>query len=234
MEVNVAEVNKSIKDTKILSDVSFQALDGECMGIVGPNGAGKTTLILTMLGLYDFSGSVKYDNTDIRDTNACDQGILFMLDHSGLFITLNVRENLEFFYRAYHETIDKDKMNEKLDEILEKINLTDYANAEIKQLSRGMKQRLSYGKTMVAQPSVLILDEPYTALDVEGQIFLTERLIELKKTGTTIIISSHDIGHLQKVCDSVLFIKHGKVLRKIYDIGSESDIIEKTYREFMM
>jgi ABC-2 type transport system ATP-binding protein len=123
-------------------------------------------------------------------------------------------------------------MNVKIDEILKIIDLTERSSDSIKSLSKGMKQRLSLGKTMVFLPKAMILDEPFAALDVEGQFFLIDYINKLKSMGTTILISSHDLGHLQKICDSVLFINRGVALKKMS--LSEFDSVESAYRDLIM
>lgn len=233
MEIKINKVSKTISDKQILSDISFDIDDAECVGLVGPNGAGKTTLIRSMLGLYSASGKISYGSTDVKDMDFLKSNVFFMLDNFGLFKELNVHDNLEFFYRAYNGPhIEKKNMEERIEEILRNINLSECSHDAVKSLSKGMKQRLSLGRTMVSSPEVLILDEPFSYLDVEGQFFLIDYIRKLRTAGTTILISSHDLGHLQKICDSIVFIKDGKLLKKM--TFSECDDIESVYLDLMI
>lgn len=233
MEIKVNGVSKTISGKQVLSGVSFDIGDAECVGLVGPNGAGKTTLIRSMLGLYAVDGRILYDGVDVKDMDFLKSKVFFMLDNFGLFKELNVHDNLEFFYRAYNgPRIDGKEMGAKIEDILHDINLSERSNDTVKSLSKGMKQRLSLGRTMVSLPSMLILDEPFSSLDVEGQLFLVDHLKKLRTAGTTILISSHDLGHLQKICDSIVFIKEGKMLKKM--AFTEYDSVESAYIDLMI
>ncbi len=233
MEIRVNEVSKTISGKQILSKISFDIGNAECVGLVGPNGAGKTTLIRSMLGLYAVDGEILYDGVGVKDMDFLKSNVFFMLDNFGLFKQLNVHDNLEFFYRAYNgPRVDKKDMDVKIENILHDINLSERSDDMVKSLSKGMKQRLSLGRTMVSSPSILILDEPFSSLDFEGQLFLLEYIKKLKIEGTAVLISSHDLGHLQKICDSVVFIKKGELLKKMS--SNEYDTIEATYIDLMI
>jgi len=233
MEIKINGVSKTISGKQVLSEVSFDIGNAECVGLVGPNGAGKTTLIRSMLGLYSVDGKILYDGVEVKDIDFLKSKVFFMLDNFGLFKELNVHDNLEFFYRAYNgPRVDRKEMSAKIENILHDINLSERSNDAVKSLSKGMKQRLSLRRTMVSSPSMMILDEPFSFLDVEGQLFLMDHLKKLKTEGTTILISSHDLGHLQKICDSIVFIKEGKMLKKM--AFAEYDSVESTYINLMI
>lgn len=229
MELKIMNVCKTMDKKKILNNISLHIGSGKCLGLVGPNGAGKTSLIRSILGLYNYEGEVLYGDLKQTEVDMSKNKIMFILDTSGLLRNLNVRENVEFFSRVYCESASSAERNEKVDSILKKINLYEYSHKKIKTLSRGMKQRLAIGRTMVITPELFILDEPYVGLDVEAQIFLTNYLQALKKKGCTILISSHDLGHLEKVCDEIAFISNGTII-KCVDVDRDM-VLEDIYKE---
>lgn len=235
MEVIIKNISKNIAGNEILHNLSFDIGSGECVGLVGPNGAGKTTLIRILLGLYQSEGTVTFNAVPKTKIKMDENKIMFMLDTSGLMRNLNVSENIEFFHRVYCKNSKSQQRKDNIDRILKKINLLEYKDAKVKTLSRGMKQRLSLGRTMVTTPSLLIMDEPYLALDVEAQFFLTQYIKDLKDEGCTILISSHDLGHLEKICDRVVFINKGSIVSSIsISNGSKSETLEETYKKVIM
>lgn len=235
MEVIIKNISKNIAGNEILHNLSIDIGSGECVGLVGPNGAGKTTLIRILLGLYQSEGTVTFNAVPKTKIKMDENKIMFMLDTSGLMRNLNVSENIEFFHRVYCKNSKSQQRKDNIDRILKKINLLEYKDAKVKTLSRGMKQRLSLGRTMVTTPSLLIMDEPYLALDVEAQFFLTQYIKDLKDEGCTILISSHDLGHLEKICDRVVFINKGSIVSSIsISNGSKSETLEETYKKVIM
>lgn len=212
MEIILKDICKNLDSRNVLNHLSMRIPDKKCVGLLGPNGAGKTTLIRILLGLYEYQGMITFDELKQKKIDIVKQRVMFILDSSNLFYKLSIRENIEFYTRVYNPSFSVKQIERKVDEILEKIQLTDYQNELITKLSRGMRQRLCIGRTMVNVPEVLILDEPYLGLDVENQFFLTDYLFGLKEKGTTILISAHDLAHLEKVCDQVSFIKSGRII----------------------
>lgn len=235
MEVSIKNVSKKLGGKNILNNINFDVSSGDCIGLVGPNGAGKTTLIRILLGLYQSEGNITFDSIPKSKIEMDKRKIMFMLDTSGLMRNLNVSENIEFFHRIYCKGAKSRQRIIEIEDILNKIDLLEYKNAKVKTLSRGMKQRLSLGRTMVARPSLLIMDEPYLALDVEAQFFLTQYIMELKKEGCTILISSHDLSHLEKICDGVVFIKKGTIVSENRISNKrKSESLEEIYKKVII
>ncbi|MBE5966537.1 MAG: ABC transporter ATP-binding protein [Lachnospiraceae bacterium] len=238
MQVKIEGITKKLGQREVLNNISFVVPDNKCVGLIGPNGAGKTTILRLILGLYiEDRGRVLFDDKKREQLNLADPDtcITFLLDASGLMRLLTVRENIEFYHRFYCRNESSDKRNEEIDNILKRINLYDYRNAGIKELSRGMKQRLSIGKTMVAHPRFFVMDEPYLGLDVEAQIFLSDYIQELKASGCTILISAHDLGHLEKICDEAVFIKNGTIVAHInIPADCKRDYLEDLYKEYII
>jgi ABC-2 type transport system ATP-binding protein len=235
MEVNISNVTKKINKRSILKNVSMEIPSGKCIGLIGPNGAGKTTLIRSILGLYNVDdGKVLLNNKRIEDLNLAEEinRISFLLDTTGLMRLLTVSENIEFFYRFYYPNSNNKDCKQAVDDILKKIRLEEYEKSYVKELSRGMKQRLAIGRTMVAKPKFFIMDEPYLGLDVDAQFFLSSYIQELKNYGCTILISAHDLGHMEKVCDYVYFIKDGSIVAKeAIPNNCKRDYLEVLYKK---
>lgn len=237
MDLIIDNITKKIGKKTILNSVNMKLDTGKCIGLVGPNGAGKTTLIRSILGLYESdSGTILYNNKLLKDIDilADESRMSFLLDTTGLMRLLTVRENIEFFYRNYNEHINIKKMNLKINEILEQIELTEYSNSNIRELSRGMRQRLAIGRTMVSEPQLFIMDEPYLGLDVEAQFFLSNYINQLKQKKCSILISAHDLGHLEKICDSIYFVKKGHIVtNELIPPNCERDYLEKLYKNYI-
>lgn len=233
MEIVLEDICKKLDFRSVLNHLSMRIPDKKCVGLVGPNGAGKTTLIRTLLGLYEYEGRITFNQVEQKKIDVIKHKVMFILDSSNLFYKLNIRENIEFYVRVYNPLFSSKQIDNKVDEILERIQLKDYQSELITKLSRGMRQRLCIGRTMVNVPGVLILDEPYLGLDVENQLFLTDYLLDLKKKGTTILISAHDLGHLEKLCDLVSFIKNGKIIEECLIENKEVNL-EALYKKIII
>lgn len=162
-----------------------------------------------------------------------------MLDTTGLFATLNAWDNIEFYDRIYNPDSSADERKTRITNIFKKISLEGKEKQYVTKYSKGMKQRLAIGRTMVTSPRLIVLDEPYLGLDFEGKNFLTQYLIDLKKTGCTILLSSHDLTEIEKVCDKAIFIKKGELkaendLNKSNDMDSKISTLEEMYAKVLM
>lgn len=242
MELIVKHLKKKIDNTEILKDVNLQINSGEAVALVGANGAGKSTLINCILNIYTkYSGEILFDGLDVK-SKKCDKkrkDITFMLDTTGLFATLNAWDNIEFYDRIYNPDSSADERKTRITNIFKKISLEGKEKQYVTKYSKGMKQRLAIGRTMVTSPRLIVLDEPYLGLDFEGKNFLTQYLIDLKKTGCTILLSSHDLTEIEKVCDKAIFIKKGELkaendLNKCNDMDSKISTLEEMYAKVLM
>ncbi len=237
MDFIVENVSKKIKSRQILKNISMHLESGQCIGLVGPNGAGKTSLTRTVLGLYACDqGQITFDGKNISELDYAkeEERVCFLLDTAGLMRMLTVEENIEFFYRYYNKAFSVKQMKKDIEKILDDIKLTDYRKENIRNLSRGMKQRLAIGRTMVTTPKFFIMDEPYLGLDVEAQFFLSAYIKRLRENGCAILISAHDLGHLEKICDGIYFMKKGEIVsyEKIPE-KCEKDYLENLYKKWI-
>lgn len=233
MEIVLEDICKSLDSRSVINHLSLRIPDKKCVGLLGPNGAGKTTLIRILLGLYEYEGKIFFDKHEQKKIDVIKHGVMFIMDSSNLFYKLSIRENIEFYVRVYNSSFSSKQIANKVDEILERIQLKDYQNESITKLSRGMRQRLCIGRTMAGIPKFVVLDEPYLGLDIENQFFLTDYLLDLKKKGTTIFISAHDLDHLGKLCDQVLFIKNGKIIEEC-SLENKKINLEELYKQVII
>jgi ABC-2 type transport system ATP-binding protein len=192
--------------------ISVDIPKGEVFGLVGPNGAGKTTTLKVLAGLLrpdEGTATVAgYDAVGERD--AVRARIGYMADFFGVYDYLTTREYLAFFGGMYG--LKGPTLDERIDEVLRIVNLTSKRDAPVRNLSRGMKQRLYFGRTLIHQPPVLILDEPASGMDPRGRTELVATLRAVSRQGATILISSHILDELQNLCTSVGIMEAGRLV----------------------
>jgi ABC-2 type transport system ATP-binding protein len=206
---------------RVIDGVSLEIPRGISFGLLGSNGAGKTTLIRLMVGLLKPSGgSVLCLGKAPAPASA--RNIGYMPQLPSLYTELTVRQNIDFFARIYGMK-DRRKRFERVDEIINLVELLPKRNVTVNQLSGGMKQRVSMACAIVHKPPLLFLDEPTVGLDPELRAAFWEYFGNLTRTGTTLIISSHtmdDAAH----CEQLVFMREGKIIAK----GAPAELREAT------
>lgn len=209
--VKAVGLTKRFLGTLALNDVSLTLRPGEIFGLVGPNGAGKTTLlrILATLTKPD-SGEVTicgYDLSQVREVRA---RIGFMPDVLGVYDDMLVREYLEFFARAAN--LPDATRDFAIEETMKAVGIDHMAEQPVDGLSRGNKQRLCLGRSILHKPQLLLLDEPASGLDPLARLELREILRGLQRQGTTVVISSHVLEDLQDMCDRIGVVSKGRMV----------------------
>lgn len=199
--LNVIRVSKSFDNKRVLDGVSFSVGDGEIYGLVGKNGAGKTTLMTIVAGL------LKADAGEciIRGSDDLNHNIGYLPDMPVFFDYLSSKEYLDFLLMS---TVSVKKRRE---ELLQIVGLQ--GDEKIGVMSRGMKQRLGVAAALVTNPKVLLLDEPTSALDPLGRHELMGILSSLRAEGKSIVLSTHILADMEKICDRVGFL-HGGIIKK--------------------
>ena len=218
--VSVKNVRKSYKKrkgnsvVKAVDDVSFQVHKGEIVGLLGPNGAGKTTTIKIICGLLKMDeGKILVNglDNDKHRLKALNHISAVLEGNRNLYWRLTVRENLEYF--AGNRGKSKKEVQVQIKHLLQLFHLEDKENELVNRLSRGMQQKLAIAVAMLADTEIILLDEPTLGLDVETSYEVRDILKQIvEKENRTIIISSHDMGVIQAVCERVIIINHGKVV----------------------
>lgn len=209
------------RDQLALSGVSFEVDEGECFGLLGPNGAGKTTILGCLIGLMrPDSGSVTIAGLEPNDL-AIREVIGFLPERPNFEKWFTAREYL----RYHHSLAKQDKKNREkaIESTLKRIGLVEDAwDRPIKKFSRGMLQRIGLGQALIGKPKILFLDEPGSGMDPPGITLLREILLELKNENTTIVLNSHHLDEMERVCDRVAFINKGRI-KEIKKLSYEVD-----------
>ena len=210
--VKLEQVEKRYKDVHALRAVDLDIAEGEAFGFIGPNGAGKTTTLKILATLLrPTSGRALVCGIDVsRRPDEVKPLIGYMPDVLGVYDDMLVQEYLEFFAAAYR--IHGEKRRQVIDTVLELTDLGGKRDAQVRSLSRGMGQRLGLARVLLHDPKVLILDEPAAGLDPRARIEFKELVLELRRMGKTLLISSHILGEIGMMCNTIGIIEQGKML----------------------
>ena len=205
--ISVRNLVKKYDDLIAVNDVSFDVHVGEIFGLLGPNGAGKTTTLEIMETLRDpDSGDVIIDGHSIKNNkNSIKQIIGVQLQQSGFYPNLSLMNLVHLFAGLYNM-----KVNVK--EILNSVGLGDKIHAKFNKLSGGQKQRFAVATTLINKPKIIFLDEPTTGLDPHARRNLWEMIFDMKKNGTTVMLTTHYLDEAEQLCDRVGIIDLGKVI----------------------
>ena len=226
MEIlEVDNLRKEFGTLVAVNNISLSVEKGQVWGLIGPNGAGKTTL-LRMLAtvLRPTSGSVQLLGFDLaKEYLKIRRHIGFLPDFFNLYNDLTLRECLEFFAKAYK--VEDKLISQRVDEVLDYIELQNKRDDFIRHLSRGMVQRMGVGVLLVHDPDVFLLDEPASGLDPKARIQLRAVLTKLSREGKTIIISSHILTELSGFCSHIALMNEGNVVLH----GAVDDIQRKVF-----
>jgi ABC-2 type transport system ATP-binding protein len=200
-------------DIVALDDMSLEIEEGEVRGLLGPNGAGKTTLVkILSTVLLPTAGSASMLGHDVvKETAAVRRliGIVFGGDR-GLYAQLTARENLRYWAALYD--VPQRETNSRIDGLLERVGLSDRADTRVETYSRGMKQRLHLARGLVSNARVLFLDEPTIGMDPLAARDFRLLVKDLKASGCTILLTTHDMAEAEAVCDRVALIDKGRLL----------------------
>ncbi|MCX5894877.1 MAG: ABC transporter ATP-binding protein [Proteobacteria bacterium] len=219
--IEAHDVVKDFGRVRALDHVSLQIRRGEVFGFLGPNGAGKTTFVKILLNLiFPDRGYAKIFGDETRST-ASRKKTGFLPENISPYSFLTVKEFLQFQLKlagiAYKRNLPV------IDENLRRLNIYEYRNKKIGVLSKGVKQRVGIAQALLNEPELLLMDEPTSGLDPIGIRELREILLEMKREGTTIFLSSHLLSEIERTCDSVAIIDKGKIIK----MGNTNDLSNK-------
>jgi len=205
--ISVQNLVKNYGNFEAVKGISFDVQEGEIFGLLGPNGAGKSTTLEIIETLREkTSGKVIVDGLDIdKDPNEIKKIIGVQLQTSGFYPVLNLIELIDLFAGLYNR-----KANAM--ELLDRVNLRDKAKSKVKELSGGQKQRFSIATTMINDPRIIFLDEPTTGLDPQARRNLWELIRDIRKKGTTVILTTHYLDEAEYLCDRVAIVDSGKIV----------------------
>ncbi|HEY32006.1 MAG TPA: ATP-binding cassette domain-containing protein [Dehalococcoidia bacterium] len=207
--IEVNHVSKTYGDRTVVNDLSFDVNGGEIFGLIGPNGAGKTTTIRIMMDL------IKPDSGDVlilgqRLGEATKNDIGYLPEERGLYLNLTVVESLTYF--ASLKRMEAHRAATRADELLARVDLLPHKQKKIKELSRGMGQFVQFLVTIIHEPRVIILDEPFANLDPVNTELIKDMVFELRNQGTAIILSTHRMNEVEELCDRILMINEGRTV----------------------
>jgi len=210
--ISARGLTKRYGEAVVVDALDFDILKGETFGLLGPNGAGKTTTILMMLGLTDVSaGTVMVAGHDpVRQPLEVKRRVGYLPDLVGFYDHMTAVENLT--YTARLMGIGRDVREMRIAEALGRVRLSDVANKTVATFSRGMRQRLGLAELIMKRPEIAILDEPTSGLDPQSTHEFLDMIGGLKREGVTILITSHLLDQVQRLCDRVALFRGGNIL----------------------
>ncbi len=210
--IELTDVSKRFGKLVALRHVSLSIGPGEVFGFIGPNGAGKSTTMKILAGLLNpDTGVARVCGHDcVKETPLVRRVLGYMPDFLGVYDDLTVDEYLQFFAAAYR--VPRSRRRAVVDSVLELTDLRGKRDAMVDALSRGMQQRLGVARVLIHEPRVLLLDEPASGLDPRARIELRELLLELRRMGKCIMVSSHILTELGEMCTSIGIIEKGELL----------------------
>ena len=226
--LEIIDLSKTYDAKEAVRDISFKVNENEIIGILGPNGCGKTTTIGMILGLLKpTKGKVLINGIEIEKQRVeLLNKLNFISPYIELPKKLTVKQNLEVYGRLY----DVKELGIKIDYLCEKLRLNEFINKITGELSSGQKNRVSLAKSIINNPSVLLLDEPTASLDPETGDFVRSFLEEYQKEKkTSILLASHNMAEVERLCSSVLMMNKGSII----DQGTPGELIKKHGRRNM-
>lgn len=212
MEYPILKMNQVVKqygNHTAVDVVSFEVPKGSIFGLLGPNGAGKTSLIriITTITRAD-SGVIELEGQVLNSSHP--EQIGYMPEERGLYKKMKVGAHL--IYLARLKGLSKQQAKEAIGNWMEKFEITDWWNKKVEELSKGMQQKVQFIATVVHEPKLLILDEPFSGLDPINTNLIKEEIRTLHQKGTSIIFSTHRMEQVEEICENILLINRGKVI----------------------
>ena len=221
--LKLEHVTKYYDDFRAVNDLSFEIKEGEIFGLLGVNGAGKTTTFRMIMGLLDKTeGTITLDDKPIDYTMTDKIG--FLTEERSLLPNKTVLEQANFY--CVLKGMSEREVEERLDYYLKEFKVSEYKNKKIKELSKGNQQKIQFIISILPQPKLLILDEPFSGLDPINVEMFKKEILKLKENKTIIIFSSHMMEHIEYFCDSLVILLRGNTVLK----GKLTDI-KKEYRK---
>lgn len=210
--IEVKQLTKKFKAKVAVDNVDFKIRKGEIFGLIGPNGAGKSTLLKMIGGLiYPSSGEIHLFDHAVQENHSYFERMGLLIENTGVYPNYSAYKNLDLIAISYGL---KDRQR-YINDLLKLVGLDRTHKKKVKNFSMGMKQRLGIAVALIGSPDVLILDEPINGLDPQGISEIRKLILDLNKTGITIIISSHILEELSKVATKYVILHHGKVIENI-------------------
>lgn len=206
--LQVKNLNKSFGSKQVLFDINFKADNGKILGLIGKNGSGKTTLFHSILKFVKYQGKITIDNYSFssRDYNS----VGYLPEERSLMPKLTVLDQVSFL--ASLKGMKKDTVKHDLQDWMQKLEVKGKTTDKIKSLSKGNQQKIQLIATLIHQPNLIILDEPFSGLDPVNVEIIKNVILQEKRRGATIIFSDHDMSNVEELCDDVVMINNGHLV----------------------
>jgi sulfate transport system ATP-binding protein len=230
VSIHVQSISKRFGDAVALDDVSLEVESGSLTALLGPSGGGKSTLLRIIAGLdTPDGGTVRIEGEDLTTTPARYRGVGFCFQHYAPFRHLTVRRNVAFGLEVRRRP--KAEVNARVDELLELVGLAHLGDRYPSQLSGGQRQRMALARALAIEPKVLLLDEPFGALDAQVRTLLRQWLRDLHDTlQVTTVLVTHDQEEAMEVADRLAIINHGR----LEQVGTPADMYDHPANEFVL
>src|SRR3954471_10367669 len=216
--LSLEHIKKYYATQKAVDDISFSIEEGNIFGLLGPNGAGKTTLLRMITGIfYPDEGTIMFDGKRFDPLNDITK-IGYMPEERGLYKKMKIGE--QALYLARLKGMSRNDAMQKIKYWFERLEMQSWWNKKIEDLSKGMSQKLQFVTTILHEPKLLILDEPFSGLDPLNANLIKDEIYRLAKNGSTVIFSTHRMEQVEEICDHIVLVNLGK---KILD-GSVSKV----------
>jgi len=226
--LEIKNLTKSFGSFLAVDNISLRINSGDLYGFLGPNGAGKTTTIKIITGLYSpTSGSVEVDGIDITKNHIeVKKRIGYIPDQPFLYERLTGKEFLYFSGGLYK--IPKNTLKNKIEELIDRLNIEEWINKRTEEYSQGMRQRITIASALLHEPKLLIVDEPMVGLDPQSAHIIKQLFKELTNNGTVIFMSTHSLNVVEEICSKVAIIHKGRIIfndniDQLYEIRKDMD-----------
>jgi ABC-2 type transport system ATP-binding protein len=208
--ITIDRVTKRFGDVVAVNDLSLSVPEGSVYGFIGPNGSGKTTALRMIMHIL-LPDAGRIEVLGRSDTRAAHDDVGYLPEERGLYKKMAVRRLLRYYGALKGKPVAM--LDREIDRWLERLQLTGWADKKVETLSKGMSQKVQFIATVVAKPRLVILDEPFSGLDPVNADALKDAILDLRRQGTTIVFSTHDMGAAERLCDRIFMIYRGnKVL----------------------
>lgn len=223
--IKVERLTKKFKNTTAVDNISFTVNNGEIVGLLGENGAGKTTTLRMLATMLKISqGEIVINDFNVAKTPDKVRGEIGILfgGEVGLYDRLTARENIQYF--AELNGMPAEEANKSIENLAKKLEMEDYLDKRVGKFSRGMKQKVAIARSIVHNPSVVLFDEPTTGLDVSAAKIVHDFILSCKEENRAVIFSSHSMSEVEKLCDRIIIIHKGKLVKEgtIEDLKKDS------------
>lgn len=212
-KIRVINVNKKFNGQIVLEDISFDIKEGEFISMLGASGCGKTTLLKILIGIEQSdTGTVLKDGDDITNKKPNERGMGLVFQNYALFPNMNVWNNVAYALKA--KRLPKEEIKQRVDNVLDMVGLTDFANKKPSKMSGGQQQRVAIARTLALNPDVILFDEPMAALDADIRMSLRKEIKELqKKLKKTMVYVTHDQEEAFSMSDRIIVMSDSHIVQ---------------------